>query len=154
MFPGSPARIHSRWPLRSLLPLAGASTALGVWLRGCVRPQAVRCRGPDGPCQLLISDDLGYLLRRCGRIALRDGSTVRVVAAGVLVGCRVLEIVLATPYLPPPDQLRRLFPAARVRESVIAVPLGLGSAEEALSLCAAESLPVSATRIVYRGVQR
>jgi hypothetical protein len=77
-----------------------------------------------------------------------------VVAAGVLVGCRVLEIVLATPYLPPPDQLRRLFPAARVRESVVAVPLGLGSAEEALSLCAAESLPVSATRIVYRGVQR
>ena len=43
-----------------------------------------------------------------------------------------------------------------MRKQLVAalLPLGLGSAEEALSLCAAESLPVSATRIVYRGVQR
>jgi hypothetical protein len=63
----------------------------------------------------------------------------------------VLEIVLATPYLPPPHQLRRLFPAARVREGVVALPLGLGSAEEALALCASEQVPVSATRITYHG---
>jgi hypothetical protein len=80
---------------------------------------------------------------------LRDGADVRAVPAGVLVGCRVLEIVLATPYLPPPHQLRRLFPAARVREGLVALPLGLGSAEEALALCASERVPVSATRITY-----
>jgi len=151
MFPGSPARVLPTWPLRSLIPLATCGEPLGVWLRGCIRPQAVHCRGPDGPRLLLASDDLGYLLGRCGRVALRDGGVVRAVSARVLLGCRVLEIVLATPYLPPPDQLRRLFPAARVAEGVVALPLGLGSAEEALALCAAERLPVLATRIAYRG---
>ena len=148
MFPGSPARIPPSWPLRCLVPLADADGPLGVWLRGCTKPQAIQFRGRH----LLVSDDLGYLLRRCGRIALRDGGGVRAVPAGVLVGCRVLEIVLATPYLPPPHQLRRLFPAARVREGVVALPLGLGSAEEALALCASEQVPVSATRITYHGV--
>ena len=151
MFPGSPARIRASWPLRLLFPLAGPGAVLGVWLRGCTTPRAVRCRGPDGPRQLLLSDDLGYLLCRCTRIALRDGEAVRAVPAGVVMGCRVLEIVLAAPYLPPPRQLRALFPAARLRESVISLPLGLGSPEEALALCAAEGLPVSATRITYTG---
>lgn len=151
MFPGSPARIQAGSPLRALLPLAPADSVLGAWLRGCTRPMAVRCRGPDGPRQLLASDDLGYLLCRCTRIALRDGETLRAVPADVLLGCRVLEIVLAAPYLPPPHQLRALFPAVRVRESVLALPLGLGSPEEALALCAAEGVAVSATRIRYMG---
>jgi hypothetical protein len=152
MFPGSPARILPTWPLRALLPLAASGAVLGVWLRGCTRPLAVLCRGPDGPRHLLAADDLGYLLRRCRRVALRDGGAVRAVPAVELLGCRVLEIVLAAPFLPPPHQLRELFPAARVCEGVVALPLGLGSAEEALALCAAERLPVSATRIAYRGV--
>ena len=151
MFPGSPVRLRAACPLRALLPLAAPGAVLGAWLRGCTRPLAVRCRGPDGPRQLLVADDLGYLLRRCTRIALRDDETVRAVPAGVLLGCRVLEIVLAAPYLPPPPQLRALFPAARLRESVVALPLGLGSPEEALALCAAEGLSVSATRITYDG---
>lgn len=151
MFPGSPARLLPGSRLRALLPLAARGTVLGVWLRGCARPLAVRCRGPDGPRHFLASDDLGYLLRRCERVALRDPDTVRAVPAGTLLGCRVLEIVLGTPYLPPPEQLRRMFPAVRVREGVIALPLGLGSAEEALAICAAEGLAVSATRIAYRG---
>ena len=152
MFPGSPARLLPTGYLRALLPLASSGAVLGVWLRGCTRPQAVRCRGPEGPRQLLLADDLGFLLRRCGRVALRDGQTVRSVPAGVLIGCRVLEIVLAAPYLPPPEQLRELFPGAGVREGVVALPLGLGSPEEALALCAAEGLAVSATRIAYRGL--
>lgn len=154
MFPGSPARVHPSWALRSVLPLAEAGSVLGVWLRGCRRPQGVRYDEPSGPRYLLVSDDLGYLLRRCSRVAVRDGGEVRAVSAGVLVGCRVLEIVLATPYLPAPHQLRRLFPAARVCEGVVALPLGFGSPEEALALCASERLPVSETRIAYRGRQR
>lgn len=150
MFPGSPARIVPGWPLRGLLTLAGPGVILGVWLRGCIRPLALRCRGPYGTRHLLVSEDLGFLLRRCARVALRDGRLVRAVPAGALLGCRVLEIILATPYLPPPDQLRQLFPTARVREGVVALPLGLGSPEEALALCAAERVPVAATRIAYR----
>jgi hypothetical protein len=68
----------------------------------------------------------------------------------VLVRCRVLEIVLAAPYLPPAPQLHMLFPDARVCHGVVALPIGLGSPEEALALCAAERLPVAATRIGYR----
>lgn len=152
MFPGSPARLLPTCHLRSVLALAPPGSPLGVWLRGCRRPFTIRCRGPDGPRGLLAADDLGYLLRRCHRVALRDAGMVRVVSAGTLVGCRVLEIVLAAPYLPPRAQLRELFPAARVREGVVALPLGLASPEEALALCAAEGLAVSATRIAYRGV--
>jgi hypothetical protein len=122
---------------------------LGVWLRGCTRPQAFRCPGPDGPRSLLTSDDLGYLLRRCRLVAFRDADTVTTAPAGVLVRYRVLEIVLATPYLPPAHRVHDLFPTARVCRGVVALPIGLGSPEEALALCAAERLPVAGTRIAY-----
>jgi hypothetical protein len=149
MFPGSPARLRPAVPLRALLPFARPGVVLGIWLRGCGRPTAIRCLGPGGPRHLLAAEDLGYLLRRCGEVAVRDGERVTPVPAGVLIGWRVLEIVLAAPYLPSPDQLRALFPTAQVREGVFALPIGLGSAEEALAVCAVERLPVAATRIAY-----
>jgi hypothetical protein len=154
MFPGSPARLRPGTALHAILPLAVPGTTLGVWVRGCGRPAAVRCRGPAGLRFLLIADDLGYLLCRCGHVAVRDGERVAPVPAGVLLRWRVLEIVLAAPYLPAPDQLRVLFPAARVREGVLALPIGLGSAEEVLALCAAARVPVAATRIAYLTGQR
>jgi hypothetical protein len=154
MFPGSPARLRSATPLRSVLRLSRPGQALGVWLRGCTSPVALHCHCRTGPRQLLASDDLGYLLRRCARVAVRDGERVVPVPASMLLEWRVLEVVLAAPYLPGPDQLRELFPAARIRESGFALPLGLRSAEEALSVCAAERLPVAATRIEYRADKR
>ena len=154
MFPGSPARLRPSVPLHALLPLARPGVVLGVWLRGCGRPAAIRCRASGGLRHLLAAEDLGYLLRRCGEVAVRDGERVTPVPAGVLLGWRVLEIVLAAPYLPSPDQLRLLFPSARVREGVLALPIGLGSAEEALAICAAGRLPVAATRIAYLAGQR
>jgi hypothetical protein len=154
MFPGSPARLRPAISLRSLIPLARPGSVLGVWLRGCLRPAAIRCRAPDGARHLLVAQDLGYLLCRCARVVVRDGERLTPVPSGVLVGWRVLEVVLATPYLPRPEQLRELFPAARVHEGLLTLPLGLGSAEEALALCAAERLPVAATRIVYLATER
>ena len=154
MFPGSPVRLRPAVPLHSLFPLAHPGIVLGVWLRGCTRPAAIRFHGPGGVKHLLAAEDLGYLLRRCGQVAVRDGERVTRVPAAVLVGWRVLEIVLAAPYLPAPDQLRALFPNARVREGVLALPIGLGSAEEALAVCASERLPVAATRIGYLAGKR
>jgi hypothetical protein len=154
MFPGSPARLRATVPLQSLLPLASPAGPLGVWARGCSRPAPVRCRGPDGVRHLLIAEDLGFLLCRCLEVAVRDGNRLVSLPAGVLLGWRVLEIVLAAPYLPAPDQLRALFPSARVREGVLALPIGLGSAEEALAVCAAERLPVAGTRIAYLADKR
>ena len=154
MFPGSPARLRPAVSLHALLPLAHPGVVLGIWLRGCVRPAAIRCRGPDGLRHLLAAEDLGYLLRRCAEVAVRDGERITPVPAAVLIGWRVLEIVLAAPHLPAPDQLRALFPAARVREGVLALPIGLGSAEEALAACAVERLAVAATRIAYVAGER
>jgi hypothetical protein len=154
MFPGSPARLRPGVALRSLLSLAHPGAVLGVWVRGCRGPAAIRCRGPSGVRHLLAAEDLGYLLRRCGRIAVRDGEQITLVPSGVLLGWRVLEIVLAAPYLPAPGQLHALFPTARIREGVVALPLGLGSAEEALALCAAGQLPVTASRIGYLSRER
>jgi hypothetical protein len=72
-------------------------------------------------------------------------------AASLLIRWRVLEIVLGTPFLPPPDQLRVLFPGLRSAPGTLASPIGLGSAEEALAVCARERVPVAATGIAYRG---
>jgi hypothetical protein len=154
MFPGSPARVRPAVSLQSLIPLARPGRVLGVWLRGCTRPAAVRCPAPGGGRHLLVAQDLGYLLCRCTRVVVRDGEWLTPVPSGVLVGWRVLEVVLGAPYLPPPDQLRALFPAARVHEGVLTLPLGLRSAEEALAVCAAERLPVAATRIAYLATER
>ncbi len=154
MFPGSPARLRPAVPLHSLIRLARPAVVLGVWVRGCRKPAAIRCRGPGGLRHLLAAEDLGYLLRRCGEVAIRDRERVTRVPAGVLLGWRVLEIVLATPYLPSPEQLRALFPAGRVAEGVLALPIGLGSAEEALAVCATERVSVAATRIVYLAGER
>jgi hypothetical protein len=154
MFPGSPARLRPGTTLHAILPLARPGVVLGVWLRGCARPAAIRCRGSRGLRQLLAADDLGYLLHRCGQVLVRDGDRVVPLPAAVLLGWRVLEIVLAAPYLPDPGQLRALFPTARARPGTLALPLGLGSAEEALAVCAAARLPVAATRIGYLAGER
>jgi hypothetical protein len=74
---------------------------------------------------------------------------VAILSAGQLLRCRVLEIVLGTPFLPPPGQLRELFPAISTRPGTWAVPIGLASAEEALAVCAAAGVRVRASRIEY-----
>jgi hypothetical protein len=45
-----------------------------------------------------------------------------------------------------------LFPGLRSAPGGIAVPIGLGSAEEALAVCARERMSVVSTRIAYREV--
>lgn len=148
MFPGSPAPLPPDTPLSTVLNLAPAGTLLGVWVRGC--RQRVGCR-VHGSRALLVGADLGALLRRCDRVVVRDGGRPVALPASLLIRCRVLEIVLGAPFLPPPAQLRSLFPRLRGTGKRIAIPIGLGSAEEALAACAGDRLQVVSTRIVYRG---
>ena len=103
---------------------------------------------------MLAADDLGLLVAGCSQVVVRDGEQMLSVESGVLVGWRVLEVVLAAPYLPTPGQLRDLLPGARVRDNELALPIGLGSAEEALAACAAARLPVAESRIGYLAHQR
>jgi hypothetical protein len=146
MFPGSPAPLPPSTRLSTVIHLMRPGTASGVWLRGSDRLRLLHLAGAR---RLLLSRDLGLLLRRCQRIAVRHGGRVDQLSASQLVRCRVLEIVLGTPYLPPPAQLRELFPEIAERCRGYAVPIGLGSAEEALAICAAERVPVRSSRITY-----
>jgi len=83
--------------------------------------------------------------------AVREGRRIAALDAQRLIGWRTLQVVVGAPFLPRLEDLRVLFPDLRVTSGRIAVPLGLGSAEEALALCAAERLPVLASWIDYRG---
>jgi hypothetical protein len=149
MFPGSPAPLPPGTRLSALIGLIPPGTATGVWLRGCALPRLLHLPGPR---RLLLSPDLGALLRRCQRIAVRHGGRVDLLSASQLVRCRVLEVVLGTPFLPPPTQLRALFPALTEGPRGFGIPIGLGSAEEALAICAAERVPVRASRIRYAAI--
>ena len=146
MFPGSPTPLPPCTSLRRLLQLLPPGQATGVWLRQC---RSLRVLHAPGGRYLLLSYDLGTLLRRCEWIAVRHGAGVAVLSAAQLVRCRVLEIVLGTPFLPPPAQLRALFPTVSAGRTTWSVPIGLASAEEALAICAAERVPVRATHIGY-----
>src|SRR6266542_1409415 len=147
MLPGAPCQLLPRVSFLAVLGHARPGELLGVWLRGCPRPLRLRA----ARCALLASADLGLLLRRCGRVAVRDAGRIAVLDAQRLIGWRTLQIVTGAPFLPGLEELRVLFPDLRVTGGRIAVPLGLGSAEEALALCAVERLPVLATWIDYRG---
>ncbi|MBA3258871.1 MAG: hypothetical protein H0T68_05310 [Gemmatimonadales bacterium] len=146
MFPGSPAPLRPGTPLTSVVRLAQPGVPLGAWVRGCKRLFVLRAPGRR---KVLVGPDLAALLRRCDRVVIRDGEVAVAFAASVLVGWRVLEVVLGTPFLPPPAQLRVLFPRLRSAPGTLAIPIGLGSAEEALAICARERVPVVGTRIAY-----
>ncbi|MFL5518062.1 MAG: hypothetical protein ACJ8DJ_18045 [Gemmatimonadales bacterium] len=147
MLPGAPCQLLPRVSLLAVLGHARPGELLGAWVRGCTRPLRLRAARRA----LLASADLGLLLRRCGRVAVRDGGQLAVLDGQRLIGWRTLQIVTGAPFLPGLDQLRLLFPGLRICGGWIRVPLGSGSAEEVLGLCAAERLPVLATWIDYRG---
>jgi hypothetical protein len=150
---GSPAPLLPSWPLALLLPLARPGERLGAWVRGI--GQRVRSgSAPSAGVRLALSADLGALLRRCDRVAVRQHGAAVLLPAEQLIGLRVLEVVLGLPYLPGAERLRALYPGLRVQEGVLALPIGRDSPEEALGLCAAGRIPVVASRIRYVAMQR
>ena len=146
MLPGAPSRLPSSFPLRRALALAHPGEPLGAWVRMGRWPLHLRAGG----CALLASDDLGFLLRRCARVVVRNGARAIALEAERLIAWRTLQIVVGAPYLPQLSELRALFPDLRVAEGKIALPLGLDGAEPALAACAAARVPVAATWIEYR----
>jgi hypothetical protein len=147
MLPGAPSRLHSSFPLRRALGLAHPGDLLGAWVRVGRWPLCLRADGRA----LLAGTDLGYLLRRCGRVLVRHGRRVMVMDADRLIAWRTLQIVVGAPFLPQVQELRALYPDLRVAGGRIALPLGLDGAEPALAACAAARVPVTATWIEYGG---
>ena len=99
---------------------------------------------------VLAGSDLGGLLRRCNRIAIRHQHRVEVVDAERLIAWRTLRIVTGCTDLPGVEQLRMLIPRLQARGSQIEVPIGLGGPEETLAACVAARVPVVASWIAYR----
>lgn len=146
MLPGAPSRLPSSFPLRRALGLTHPGELLGAWVRTGRWPLHLRAGGRA----LLASADLGYLLRRCRRVLVRDGAQPAILDAERLIAWRTLQIVVGAPYLPDVPQLQAMFPGLRVAKGRITLPLGLDGAEAALAACAAARLPVAATWIEYR----
>jgi hypothetical protein len=149
----SPTPLLPSSPLAVVLPSARRGERVGAWIRGIGRRLRLGWV-PSAGIRLALSADLGALLRRCDRIAVRQGLEPAVLTAEELIGLRVLEVVLGLPYLPAADRLRELYPGLRVDEGVLALPIGRDPPEEALGFCAAGRIPVVASRIRYVAMQR
>lgn len=154
MFPGSPAPLPPSTRLEQVLRLLPARATAGLWAQRTDRSRAPYPLQAPGGRGLLVASDLGWLLQRADRIAVRDDRGPALLTAAQLLRCRVLEIVLGTPYLPPPALLRELFPGVREGSGTLAVPIGLGSPEEALALCATHRIPVRSSRVAYAAPSR
>jgi hypothetical protein len=92
---------------------------------------------------------MGFLLRRVARVLVRDGERPVALDAERLIAWRTLQIVVGAPYLPELPELRELYPALRVSQGRIILPLRLGGGESALALCAQAGLPVTGSSIEY-----
>ena len=147
MYPDAPSRLLPAVRLAAVLSIARPGEQLGVWMRGTRRTLRLRINRRA----LLISTDLGALLRWCNRIAVRCQGQTAVVEAEDLIAWRTLRVVTGTPCLRELDRLRFLVPGLAVSGTNLTLPLGLDGPEEALAACAATGVAVVSSRIEYRG---
>jgi hypothetical protein len=99
--------------------------------------------------QALASSDLGFLLRRCTHVAVRENRRLAVLPSEAVIQWRALQVATATPYLPGLERLRVLFPRLRATAGGFLVPLHSQSVEEVLSRCVSEGVRVTGSRVVY-----
>jgi hypothetical protein len=117
-------------------------------MHGCrhaVRLYALRA----SQCHVLVSPDLGFLLGRCSRLALREGDQPVILEAELLIQWRTLQVVTATPFLPGLNRLSCIFPGVHLDSAGFQVPLLSQSPEEVLVECLTHGIPVAGSRIVY-----
>lgn len=149
MFSGPPLPLLPDLPLSHLLAHAAAPEELGAWVRGDIAALRIHCVGRLRAGRVLASSDLGFLLGRCTRIAVREGKQIAVLAAETVIQWRALQVATATPHLPGFERLRLLFPGLRVHPKGLLVPVCRQSPEEVLARCLAEGVRVTGSRIVY-----
>lgn len=150
MFHGPLRPLTSNLPLHSLAAHARPPELLGAWVSPHPQRRRIYVHGAGGArASLLLSHDLGFLLSRCCRVALRGGEQPLVLAADTVIRWRALQVVTATPYLPGLGRLQALFPGLRVIADGFLVPVPRGSPEEVLGLCLEGGVRVTGSRIVY-----
>jgi hypothetical protein len=153
MFAGPPLPLHPGVPLQQLVALSSRTPGvLGVWLRRVSRPIGLHAASPCRSCRMLLSDDLGWLLGRCGHIALREGQRPRILTADQLIGWRALQVITGCPHLDSSESWQRIFPGAYSESSGFGVPVASRPPQEVLADCLAHGIEVKGTRIIYRAV--
>lgn len=149
MFLGPPLPLPPNTPLSRLLDLTRPPETLGAWTRGCTHQFRVYGTGTGDRRSVLVSGDLGFLLGRCSRVALREGTELVVLEVELLIQWRALQVVTATPYLPGVERLKACYPGLQCQERTMLVPLRSRSPEEFLAQCVREGMQVTESRIVY-----
>jgi hypothetical protein len=150
MFHGPPLPLSSDVTLRELLGYGHLTGQLGAWMRGGVRRLHIHKVSPHSRLSVLASADLGFLLKHCRQVAVREGDRTMVLVSETVIEWRALQVATATPYLPGLDHLEALFPGLRRGPDGFLVPMGKQSAEEVLALCMEGGIQVSGSRIVYQ----
>jgi hypothetical protein len=149
MFTGPPLPLSLDITIRHLLELTHGLPSAGAWVREAPRELRMRLSDPGRRSRILISRDLGLLLRRCRKIVLRSGSDAVVLEASVLIQWRALQVVTGTPCLPAPERLKEIFPEAHLDASSFEVPIQSRLPEEVLTDCLLHGIPVAESRVVY-----
>lgn len=150
MLQGPPLPLSSTVTLRELLGHSRPPAQLGAWMRGGVRRMLIHEVPPRSRYPVLASTDLGFLLRRCAEVAVREGNRTVVLPSEAVIEWRALQVATATPYLPGLDRLEAVFPGLRATHSGFLVPVARKSAEEVLALCLERGMRVNGSRIVYQ----
>src|SRR3954465_15235642 len=103
------------YPLAQLVGLIDTNDArepLGAWLAGVDDAVSICVTARGGCCRMLLSGDLGLLLARCSRVAVRQGCQPRIVATEALLRCRALEVGITRGSAQNPERLQEIFPGA------------------------------------------
>ena len=149
MLSGTPLPLPSECPLGLLLPLIHGRKEVGVWVRGSRRQLRLHIYSAGQVSPILISRDVGYLLRRCSSVAVRVGKQAVVLSSEELIRARVLQVVTGTPYLPSAERLRSMFPGIELGSAGFSISIQHQLPEEVLSLCLTHGIPVAKSRIDY-----
>jgi hypothetical protein len=140
------------YPLAQLVGLIDTNDArepLGAWLAGVDDAISICVTARGRCCRMLLSGDLGLLLARCSRVAVRQGSQPHVVATDALMGVRTLEVGITRGSAQNPDRLQELFPGAVLEGAGVRIPLQSVLPEVVLAECVTHGLTVTQSRIVY-----
>jgi len=149
MVAGPPLPLPPDIPLHLLLPHAGPPGTLGAWVRGSVRTLHLYEVSAAPPKRILIGPDLGQLLGRCERVALRKGPLAVVLDTEDVIRWRALQVVTAIPHLPSWERLNEIFPGAHANGSGFHVTISNHAPEHILAECLTHGIPVRESRIVY-----
>ena len=122
---------------------------MGAWIRGACPAFCFHSILYGKQHAVLGSSDLGLLLSRCNRVALREGDLPVVLAVEKILEWRALQVVTATPHLPGLEFLEQQFPGLQLNAGGLMVPIRTHSPEEILSVCLTQGVRVAGTRVVY-----